>query len=89
MQETPHFSERVESSAKIAASNLNTQWHTDSTLPAFTVSCLQTPIKYISNLEIRNFHRCWAFLYILLIPISQILNCLVQIKNFNSLHPHL
>ena len=44
MQETPHFSELVESSAKVsdvADSNLrNTQWHTDSALLAFTVGCL-------------------------------------------------
>lgn len=87
MQETPHFSELVESSAEIAASNLNTQWHVDSTLLDFIVSHLQTSIKYISNLKITHFPQCWAFLYIPLLPISQILNCFVQIKNVNSLHP--
>lgn len=54
MQDTPHFSEAVVSSAKIsdaaASSLMNTPWHADTTSLAFTVACLQTP-KYIPNFK--------------------------------------
>lgn len=67
MQETPHFSELVESAAKtsdVAASNLkNTQWHADSTLLAFIVSCLQISIKYIVDLKIRLLPGYWPFIF--------------------------
>lgn len=62
MQETPHFSELVESAAKISdvvANNLrNTRLNTNGTLLAFTVSCPETPVKCIPNLKIRLFPGC-------------------------------